>query len=65
MAKAQPALDQAEREHDRKVVAIQAEVEGLEKPPRAEDDRCEKKERSCNPPCGVHASRPNEIVLRV
>lgn len=41
-AKTKAALDQAEREHDRKAAAIQAEVEAPEKRSRAEDDRWEK-----------------------
>jgi hypothetical protein len=41
-AKAQAALDQAEREHTRRVAVIQAEIEALEKRSRAEDDRWEK-----------------------
>src|SRR6185437_9502749 len=40
-AKAQAALDKAEREHARKAADIQAEVEALEKRSRAEDDRWE------------------------
>jgi colicin import membrane protein len=41
-AKAQAALDKAEREHANKAVDIRAEVEALEKRSRAEDDRWEK-----------------------
>jgi colicin import membrane protein len=41
-AKAQAALDEAEREHAKKAADIRAEVEALEKRSRAEDDRWEK-----------------------
>jgi colicin import membrane protein len=41
-AKAQAAMDKAEREHAKKASEIQAEVEALEKRSRAEDDRWEK-----------------------
>ena len=41
-AKAQAALDKAEREHAKRAADIQAEVEALEKRSRAEDDRWEK-----------------------
>jgi hypothetical protein len=41
-AKAQAALDEAERQHVKKAADIQAEVEALEKRSRAEDDRWEK-----------------------
>src|ERR1700761_5906801 len=41
-AKAQAALDKAEREHANKAADIRAEVEALEKRSRAEDDRWEK-----------------------
>ena len=39
MAKAQAALDKAEREHSKRASEIQAEVEALEKRSRAEHDR--------------------------
>ena len=41
-AKAQAALDKAERKHALKAADIQAEVEALEKRSRAENDRWEK-----------------------
>jgi colicin import membrane protein len=41
-AKAQAALDKAEREHAKRAAAIQTEIEALEKRSRAEDDRWEK-----------------------
>lgn len=41
-AKAQTALDRADREHAKRTGAIQAEAEALEKPSRAENDRWEK-----------------------
>jgi colicin import membrane protein len=41
-AKAQAALNKAEREHAKKAADIQAEVEALQKRSRAEDDRWEK-----------------------
>ena len=41
-AKAQAALDKAEREHARRAADIQAELEAVEKRARAEDDRWEK-----------------------
>lgn len=41
-AKAQAALDKAEREHGKKAAAIRNKLEALEKRSRAEDDRWEK-----------------------
>jgi hypothetical protein len=41
-AKAQVALDEAEREHAKRTAAIQAEAEALEKRSQAENDRWEK-----------------------
>jgi colicin import membrane protein len=41
-ARAQAALDKAEREHTKRAADIQAEVEALEKRARTEDDRWEK-----------------------
>jgi flagellar motility protein MotE (MotC chaperone) len=41
-AKAQAALDKAEREHAKKAADIHAEVEAIEKRSQAEDDRWEK-----------------------
>jgi hypothetical protein len=41
-AKAQAALDEAEREHAKRATDIQAELEALEKRSRAEEDRWEK-----------------------
>jgi len=41
-AKAQAALDKAEREHAKRAADIQAEVEALEKRARAEEDRWER-----------------------
>ncbi len=42
MAKAEAALDKAEREHAKRAADIQAEIDGVEKRARAEDDRWEK-----------------------
>jgi hypothetical protein len=42
IAKAQAALDKAEREHDKRAAVLDAKREALEKKSRAEDDRWEK-----------------------
>lgn len=45
MAKAQAALDNAEREHEQKAAAIRAEAEALEKLSRVDDERGKERER--------------------
>jgi colicin import membrane protein len=61
-AKAQAALDKAEREHANKAADIRAEIEAIEKRSRAEDDRWEKERkrrgRGCRLRFGAPGNRP-------